>query len=745
MQTEDEELVVERAYLQKVTGTVRALLRDQQEQAVLEKRQLVEMNRRMNENSVNFSHDFARMVEANQELGDIETRTINYRMLMKRLRLYERMVKAPYFARVDFTEDGFDREPIYIGVGSLTDESGLDAYVYDWRAPVASLFYRCEPGRAAYRSPMGEICGDINLKRQYAIENGELRYFFDCSVNVMDEVLRVALAKNASPKMKSIVETIQREQDVIIRDHESDLLMVQGAAGSGKTSVALHRVAFLMYEGAAGGLSAENILILSPNALFGRYISGVLPELGEENIATKTFEEIFEDYFGGQIEISSRASALEQIVSERDAAKAGRLKLAFELPLSAGFCEMLDHMVEHYQREILEIPELSYAGRSLGERQAVRAELLQARANMPLAKRLRVIEEKLLAEVHRQKKGRLAELEKFVLEHPEHQFEVKVRARLLSIKETAILAHKIRAFTRVSAVSVYQRLLADEALFRRLAAQAGLALPEQTGELLAALNGGLTESAVSYANGMALLYLHVRLTGARPTGAVRQVVVDEAQDYYPVHYRLLRAMLPNARYTVLGDVNQTIVKKTDLSFYDEVRDTLGKRKNTLATMNKSFRCSAEIGAFSRRFLENDTRQETFDRREEEPVLRAAAAEEALDELLLGDLAACAAQGFGSAAVLCKSAAEAQALYKRVGVRAGLSLVGEATAEIGAGAYIMPIYMAKGLEFDAAFVYGVSGNRYSTQDDRKLLYVACTRPLHRLYLYHTGEISPLIVP
>ncbi|MBC8546971.1 AAA family ATPase [Clostridiaceae bacterium NSJ-31] len=744
MPSYEEELPQEQDYLKRVTDLARARLAAQQNVAATEKRKLMELNRQMYENTVHFSHDFDKLTEANQELGDIQTRTIHYQMMMKKLALYERMIQAPYFARIDFTEDGFEREPIYIGTGNLTDEDGLDAYVYDWRAPVASLFYRCEPGRVSYTSPSGEISGEMELKRQYEIKSGRLEYFFDSSVNIMDDVLRSVLSKNASPKMKSIVETIQREQDVIIRDLDSDLLMVQGAAGSGKTSVALHRVAFLMYQGVTGGLSANNIIILSPNALFGRYISGVLPELGEENIATKTFEEIFEDYFEGGIQLSTRNNVLERLCADGEDGRRDLLRDTVEFQLSETFCEIIERYAQLYERSLLEMPDVFYGGICIATRQALRAELLQSRINMPLAKRLRVIEEHLMERIHKEKKARLKELEQFVLEHPEHQFEVKAQARLLSIKEITSLAHKVRSFTRLNIMGIYRKLVGDHDLFRRAAGD--LPLPPNLDEILDFIASGLKRNSAGYADGMALLYLRLILMGGKPSDEIKQVVIDEAQDYSPVHFRLLQRMMPAARYTVLGDVNQTIAHEADMTLYDRIRIILGKQKSTLAVMNKSFRCSAEITAFSRRFLDRELKQESFDRHGEEPRVRTAPDAKELDTLLIEDVRSCQQQEFGSLAILCKSFEAARELYRRLIEQPGLAelrLVGEQTGEIGRGLYVMPIYMAKGLEFDCAFVYGVDEAHYHTEDDRKLLYVACTRPLHRLYLYAEGEASHLL--
>ncbi|MEG2124398.1 MAG: 3'-5' exonuclease [Hydrogenoanaerobacterium sp.] len=741
MPTYEEEFETEKKYLAKVVGVAAEHFGTQQEFAVNEKKALMALSKQMYENTVHFSNDFARLVEANQALGDIETRTISFRMLTARLHLYESMMKHPYFARIDFTEDGYEREPIYIGVGSLTDDEGLDAYVYDWRAPVSGLFYSGEPGRVSYMSPSGLINGEMSLKRQYDIRNGELIYFFDCSLNVMDEVLRSALSKNTSPKMKTIVETIQREQNVIIRDVESDLLMVQGVAGSGKTSVALHRVAFLMYQGISGGLSSNNILILSPNSLFGKYISGVLPELGEENAVTKTFEDIFTDYFGDTLEIGSRNCMLEELITERREKKRELLKSTMEFALSPMFCEILDRLAVYYERRVIEVPELIYGGKNIAGRHALRSELFQARPNQPLAKRLRVLEEKLLEKVHTAKKERLDELEDFVRDHPEHQFEVKQRARLISIKETTALAHKIQAFTRVNPYEIYASLLKDKALFHTLAE--GLTLPPDADEILNELCGGLTRAKVSFVNGMALLYLRIKLMGAENGGLIKQVVVDEAQDYAHMQYKILAEILPSARYTLLSDINQTIIKDIDMSFYDDIKTVLAKPKSTLVTMNKSFRCSSEISAYSTRFTDEDTRQESFDRHEKEPEIRIYDTVSDIDECLCSDVKNVVGEGFASAAVLCKSFKEAYELYERVGGAIGAKLVGNSTDEITEGVYIMPIYMAKGLEFDAVFIYGADNKNYKTDDDRKLLYIASTRPLHRLYIYCVKNKSKLL--
>lgn len=239
------------------------------------------------------SDDFEAMIELNQYMSAVTELVADCEEENRKILRLERMLKKPYFARIDFCFEGEEEaERVYIGRTALSEKSSREMYVYDWRSPIASVFYRFMTGKAFYDAPAGRIEGEVQLKRQYEIENGKTEYFFDTDRNINDEFLRQMLSKNTSPQMKAIVETIQKEQDVVIRDMESDLLMVQGVAGSGKTSIALHRAAYLMYQGLQAKLSAGNILIVSPNSDFEDYIANVLPELGEENITSIVFEDV---------------------------------------------------------------------------------------------------------------------------------------------------------------------------------------------------------------------------------------------------------------------------------------------------------------------------------------------------------------------------------------------------------------------------------------------------------------------
>ncbi len=300
----NEKYIEEINYLEKTTDLLKYKLEMETEKLAEQKLDLIASRKEMWENTTHSSSDFDKLSDLNQYLSALNSQTFSYTELEKRIAKYEKMVDSPYFARIDFTEDGYDdTEKIYIGLFNLMDEDTHEIAVYDWRAPISSVYYSSELGPVKYKAPSGIIKGAVSLKRQFKITKGELEYFFDSNVNIVDEMLMEALSKNMTSKMKTIVETIQKQQDMIIRDLDNDLLIVQGVAGSGKSSVALHRIAFLLYQGLNLKLIANNIVIISPNTLFSKYISSVLPELGEDNINEYTFENIFVKLFDNKLSV----------------------------------------------------------------------------------------------------------------------------------------------------------------------------------------------------------------------------------------------------------------------------------------------------------------------------------------------------------------------------------------------------------------------------------------------------------
>lgn len=737
-----ENLKEEEAYLEKTTALIRKELELEKENLWSRKYGLVNARKEMWEESVHFSNDFEKMADVNQQLAEVANQTGTYRNTRQRADKYERMLGSPYFGRFDFVEtDSADTEKIYVGLYNVMDSKTHAIMVYDWRSPISSLFYRYEPGKAAYKAPFGEIKGEILLKRQYKIQNSQLKYFFDCSVRIGDEILQEVLSRNSSVKMRNIIETIQKEQDIIIRDTENELLIVQGVAGSGKTSIALHRVAFLLYEGLGSKLSSNNILILSPNTLFTKYISSVLPELGEENVAETTVEEIFNACFGDRVRAEGRNMQLESLTCSKDPLESNFRRQCIQFKGSRTFKTILDRFLQHYERRLLPFEDIYYDGSILESKQQLRSAFLDNKIGMPMAKRLKRMESQIIEKVHPLQKKRLEKIKEIVRKKPEHQFEIKPYSRLLSIKEARTFSERLRRFTEVDCLHLLKMLFKKQDLFHRLAK--GLALPENIDRILSDTLECLDKKLLLYEDALALLYLKLRVEGSDMFSEIRQVVIDEAQDYYPLHYEVFKLLFPDARFTVMGDVSQAIEKKADYSLYEEVAQILGKRKTVKLFLTKSYRASYEINTFAQKLMEGQQEFLSFERHETEPMVIYQPTGELLEETLLLDIKNHLNQGFESIAVLCKTQQQAAELHSRLKSRIDMKLLSGQNSEVEKGVMVLPVYMAKGLEFDVALVYGVSDGSYSTDFDRKLLYVACTRALHRLGLYYTGEKSALI--
>lgn len=686
--------------------------------------------------------NFYQLIELNQYANPVSDKISEYEMEANKILSLQKMLLSPYFARIDFKFDGeASYEKVYIGLSSLMEEGSYEMIVYDWRSPIASVFYRFGTGKAFYEAPTGKITGEVNLKRQYEIHEGRLEYFFDADIQIKDEFLRRLLSQNASSKMKTIVETIQQDQDIIIRDMENDVMMVQGVAGSGKTSVALHRVAYLMYQGLSAKLTSNNILILSPNTLFEQYISNVLPELGEKNVNSA----IFEDLLGRVLKqnpIQNKNQLLELLLISNDIKNRSILKASMDFKGSAQFVEILKRFVGDLPKRWIEFGDVYYDGKLIADRHSLKAKMLGSKIPH-LGRRLKELEHSILKIVHDRRKSRLNRLRSFVVNHTTHSFEVEEVARMLSIYESTALLREIRRFTDLHCLSLYRRLFSSKSCFYRLAE--GLELPDCIEDILDLTRERLSSETLAYDDALALCFLQLSTTDYMDEEYVdiRQVVIDEAQDYAPLHFEILNLLFPKARYTVLGDIHQTIGKQEDLSLYDRFSSILNRKHSALVTMDKSFRCTAEILEYSTKFLHRDFKINSFSRQGDPPAVHSAHSSEALDQLLLQEVALCKEKGCQSIGLICKSQRDAAALYERLKKQDDIGLIrAEGHADLR-GVFVIPVYLSKGLEFDAVLICDTDREHFGTPEDKNLLYIACTRALHRLSLFYTGEISPLL--
>ena len=695
-------------------------LKQAKEAADKKKSEIIEAKKDVRENtehgitSLYTSDSFEALVELSQYINPVTDKIIDYEEEEHKILLLEKMIKSPYFARIDFKFDDEDEfEKIYIGRSSLRKNSYQEMYVYDWRSPIASIFYRFMTGEAFYDAPCGRVTGELNLKRQYEIKNGKLEYFFDSDVQIVDEFLRQLLSQNTTAKMKAIVETIQHEQDVVIRDMENDLLMVQGVAGSGKTSIALHRAAYLMYQGLQTKLSANNIMIISPNSIFEQYISNVLPELGEDNVISSVFEDILSALLIGR-KIQSRNDFLEDLIVNSKYKEISRNSIEFKT--SSFFREILDQFLIDIPRQWIEFEDVYYEGKCVVSRQILKDKIL-GRTETPLGIKLEQLEDYILEQIFGTGKGR---------GHKE---------------EKNLIKQEIQKFIKIDIVELYKILFSNEAYFYSLLQNSNLSqgiksIWEYTRENLEA-------DRLYYDDAIAIAYLYLKIYGTNKYKNIKQVVIDEAQDYYPLQYEIFNLLFSNAKFTILGDMKQTLAKKEDISFYEQIQKILNKKKSSLIMLDKSFRCTNEILNFSLKFIEKSSQIKSFNRNGDSPKVYIADNSEIFIDEIVKEINLCQEKGFQSICLICKTEKNSIYLFNKIKHKLDIQLIKNGSVSDLQGVFILPVYMSKGLEFDAVLICDADSQNYHDEDDKNLLYVACTRALHKLSLFCENEVSPLI--
>ena len=695
-------------------------LKQAKEAADKKKSEIIEAKKDVRENtehgitSLYTSDGFEALVELSQYINPVTDKIIDYEEEEHKILLLEKMIKSPYFARIDFKFDDEDEfEKIYIGRSSLRKNSYQEMYVYDWRSPIASVFYRFMTGEAFYDAPCGRVTGELNLKRQYEIKNGTLEYFFDSDVQIVDEFLRQLLSQNTTAKMKAIVETIQHEQDVVIRDMENDLLMVQGVAGSGKTSIALHRAAYLMYQGLQTKLSANNIMIISPNSIFEQYISNVLPELGEDNVISSVFEDILSELLNGR-KIQSRNDFLENLIVNSKYKEISRNSIEFKT--SSFFREILDQFLIDIPRQWIEFEDVYYEGKCVVSGQILKDKIL-GRPETPLGIKLEQLEDYILEQIFGTGKGR---------GHKE---------------EKNLIKQEIQKFIKIDIVELYKILFSNEAYFYSLLQNSN---PSQNiKNIWKYTKENLEADSLYYDDAIAIAYLYLKIYGTNKYKNIKQVVIDEAQDYYPLQYEIFNLLFSNAKFTILGDMKQTLAKKEDISFYEQIQKILNKKKSSLIMLDKSFRCTNEILNFSLKFIEKSSQIKSFNRNGDSPKVYIADNSEIFIDEIVKEIKLCQEKGFQSICLICKTEKNSTYLFNKIKHKLDIQLIKNGSASDLQGVFILPVYMSKGLEFDTVLICDADSQNYHDEDDKNLLYVACTRALHKLSLFCENEVSPLI--
>lgn len=615
--------------------------------------------------------------------SDLEITMMSYKS--NYLQKLYRIQNNPYFGSITF-KDAEEEKKIYIGITHIEDEENDKYLVHDWRAPICSMFYDYELGNAKYLAPGGIIEGEITNKRQFTIKEGQLLRVFDNNINIDDELLQQVLTEESNDKMKNIVNTIQQEQNAIIRNVVDKNLIVQGIAGSGKTSVALHRIAFLLYK--ITNLNSNNVLIFSPNQIFTEYISNVLPELGEQNTMQTTFNDFLSTNLSEFRTVESFTSFVERFYKYKESNK----KLV-KYKQSDGIITDLNNYVEdlleriNFEDDILthdfEITkgELNY--------------LLKERyGKLLLVERINAIADKMCRNFYNGKHGKKKSI-------------ISLLIKNLSIKLDYKLIFK-NFFHSTFFVENFGGTITD-----------------------IEINNSVAKKEIKYEDACILVYLKGLLEGFNYRGLIKEIVIDEAQDYNKLQYILIKKIFKKSNFTILGDVNQTINPYYKYNSLEELSKIFDNGTIYLE-LTKTYRSTPEIIEHTNKIL-GLTFVSAIRRDNNRPVIFREEKTN-LEDMLTKDINNLKNENF-TIAIITKTDEEGEKIYNLLKDKVkGINLLSSTTKEFNKKMVIIPSYIAKGLEFDSAIIYTEKENKYK-EDEKYLYYVACTRAQHQLIIYN----------
>jgi DNA helicase-2/ATP-dependent DNA helicase PcrA len=706
--------------------------------------------------------------ESSQEYIDMLVNAAIQPGLELKLRNLEAARSKPYFARMDFQERGKERpEQLYLGKMCLSRDEDQQLVIVDWRAPVSNLYYEGRLGEAAYQCPAGEISGDLLLKRQFTIDGGRLKEIFDIDITTNDAILQASLGANAEDRLKEIVATIQAEQNRIIRAEMKTPLIVQGVAGSGKTTIALHRIAFLVYNFETA-FTPENFMIVAPSRLFLNYISEVLPELGVERVKQTTYEEFAMLLIGERFKITDPYAKLVAFAAARpeEEERNRTLRRAAELKSSLAFKAILDRYIAAVEAALLPEEGLKVGNWEIYSRDEIREMFYRDYGDWPILRRLKELEKHFRKRVKDRKDAVIEKLQQrcnaavwnYKMTLPEGDARQQAIIKTIDAKNDRVaeierfakegVADYLKRIPRWKPSEYYRNLIEDRERFSEYAAS----LPEpEMWEVIRAETLSLLQSGRVEIEDLApLIYLKHCFYGLDEKIPVKHIVIDEAQDFSVFQIYTLKRIIRDSSFTILGDLSQGIHSHRGMRDWEELRREVFAGNCDYQTLEQSYRTTVEIMEAANRVIAriNDGRLITA-----RPVIRHGPPVElkeyaSFQELvweLAERIAAAPAKGYKSVAVIAKTLEECRELKDRLKGKAfEAALITGKENEYKSGVVIVPSYLAKGLEFDMVLIADADAAHYRANElDAKLLYVAMTRPLHELCIFYLGGRSPLL--
>lgn len=673
----------EKEYLKYVQQELQAKVEYIDEQIKKYHEEILEMKRYMYENQAQLDN----AEKALNRVSVFDSVSLGEDALRQKEKI-TKLIQSPYFGRIDFQQAG-DTGTFYIGIYGFSGQGTSNNLIYDWRAPVSSMFYDFELGNAFYLAPAGKIEGNLCLKRQYKIEKAHMEYMIESSLNIGDEVLQKELSQNSNEKMKNIVATIQKEQNVIIRNETAKVLIIQGAAGSGKTSIALHRIAFLLYR-QKGSLDSQNVLIISPNQVFADYISNVLPELGEENMLEMSFDQVASEYLGKKYKYRTFSQQVESLLYAKDLS----LQLRIAYKSSNEFVEQLQQFLNFAAKEYFVPKEICFGNFYISQRSLW--ESYCQLHNYPIKIRLKRIADKVIA-------------------------KLKNTGKKLDISSIRLLRKGIEnMYTVKDALSLYQKFYEymDKKEYFCFAAK----------------------NTFEYSDLFPFIYTKIFYEGITTDySKIKHLLIDEMQDYTPIQYAVLSKLF-SCQMTILGDAYQS-VNPYSSSTAEKISPYFSGAQ--IVEVSKSYRSTWEIAEFARNIINNQSLR-SIERHGSVPsIIETNNADEeflAIKRLI----SKFKASPYSSLGIICKSQKDTNNMYQKLRTFfRDIVLLDFESTSFEQGIVITSVQMSKGLEFDQVIIPQVSQENYHTDMERSLLYIACTRAMHKLDLTYNGTICEFL--
>lgn len=704
-----------------------------------------EMSIEQSLSSSNMNYDLENIAKANVLQAQV-----------KKLEDIKKIKDKPYFARMDFKEDARKLEKFYIGKISLLDNKTAYPIIVDWRAPIANLYYEGKIGKAEYECLGEKIRGEIFLKRQYIIENQELKKYVDINVTGNDELLQSALEEKADDRLKNIVATIQDEQNKIIRADMNAPLIVQGVAGSGKTTIALHRIAYLIYN-YEKQFRPEEFMIIAPTRFFLNYISNILPDLGVNDVKQCTFEDFAYDVIGKKLKISDNNEKLVIIVNkEFDEINKGKIDIMIDeskFKASINFKKIIDEYLVDVENNYIPKKDFMFMNHIIMKYNEIDYLFKHTYRMYNFSFRINEIEKNMVAklnksaiaiidEIKKERSNRIKDLvgEERVAIYDEYDKIIK----LLEKGQKKIVKQYINQIPKRDCVDYYKDFIQNYMI--------------PSNEVIEYLKNNtmknLEKNEISFEDLAPLMYIQTKIFGIKEKCKIKHVVIDEAQDYGEFQFDVLKTILNSNSMTILGDIAQGVHYYRGIENWKRFIDVeFSNTKTVYTTLQKTYRTTKEIMDIANSVInklpdyekEYIVLGEPVINRQNSITIQKNTSEEELIKNINNKIENHLSNGYKSIAIIAKDMKECEHIEKKIlKLRNDVKLIRGKDSEYNAGISIVPSYLAKGLEFDCVIISDASKNKYTESSlDIKLLYVTITRAMSKLDIFYQGEISNLL--